>query len=307
MKLLHKYLNGNVTVSIYDDGTKIQEWSDEEGAKPIYPNSMDIKITNKCDLGCPFCHEMSVPDGEHADLLHLLSILKGLPNGTELALGGGNPLEHPDLTNFLISCHSEGFITNMTINGRHLERSIERINMFIDTKCIYGLGISIDEDFDFSLLDKIKNTSNIVFHVIAGVHNISILDKIMESKVKKVLILGYKEVGRGVEYHDEGVERIKQEWFDHIGDYVGSIHLSFDNLAITQLNVKRLVPQDKWEEFYMGTDGQFTMYIDAVKQECAVSSTSSERFPLEGSIIDIFNKVQVLSGNIENSNIAESE
>ena len=49
------------------------------------------------------------------------------------------------------------------------------------------------------------------------------------------------------------------------------------------------------------------MYIDAVKQECAVSSTSSERFPLEGSIIDIFNKVQVLSGNIENSNIAESE
>ena len=46
IKLLHKYLNGNVEVSIFSDGTKIQEWPDNEKPNPQYPNSIDIKITN---------------------------------------------------------------------------------------------------------------------------------------------------------------------------------------------------------------------------------------------------------------------
>lgn len=55
MKLLNKYLNGNVTVTLFDNGTKIQEWDDNEGAHPDYPNSMDIKITDYCDAGCKWC------------------------------------------------------------------------------------------------------------------------------------------------------------------------------------------------------------------------------------------------------------
>lgn len=89
MELIQKYLNGNVTVSLYDDGTKIQEWDDNEIASPVYPNSMDVKITNYCDLNCNFCHEMSTTKGEHGNLSYLLSILLDLPAGTELAIGGG--------------------------------------------------------------------------------------------------------------------------------------------------------------------------------------------------------------------------
>ena len=101
MKLLNKYLNGNVTVSIYDDGTKIQEWSDEEKANPIYPNSMDIKITDYCDAGCKWCHEKSTINGKHADLEYLLDFLQELPKGTELAIGGVILLIIPDLFHFL--------------------------------------------------------------------------------------------------------------------------------------------------------------------------------------------------------------
>ena len=173
-------------------------------------------------------------------------------------------------------------------------------------KLIYGLGISIDETFDFDILNKFDDTSNIVFHVIAGVHDISILDKIKESKVKKVLILGYKEVGRGAEYFDEGVKQIKNQWYNNIGKYIRVIHLSFDNLAISQLDIKRFIPDDKWKRFYMGTDGQFTMYIDAVELEFAVSSTSKEKFPIKGSIKDIFKHVRLVSGNMRNSDVSES-
>ena len=50
--------------------------------------------------------------------------------------------------------------------------------------------------------------------------------------------------------------------------------VSFDNLALEQLNVKNILNKDKWNKLYMGDDGSYTMYIDAVTEEYAMSSTS---------------------------------
>ena len=67
------------------------------------------------------------------------------------------------------------------------------------------------------------------------------------------------------------------DWFDVV---------SFDNLAIDQLDVKRIVPEDKWDEFYMGDDGHYTFYIDMVKGEFAKNSLSQERYPIGDMTID---------------------
>lgn len=297
MELLNKYKNGNVTVSIYDDGTKIQEWDDAEKPNPIFPNSIDIKITNDCDLQCKFCHEMSIPGGKHADIIKLLELLKTLPAGTELAIGGGNPLSHPNLLYFLSICKRLGHICNMTVNYKHIEPYDNMIRHLIEDKLVYGLGISIDDNSDLSMLNDLIDTSNVVFHIIAGVNNISILDKIKGSSISKVLILGYKDVGRGIKYHSINVDKIKKEWFDQLPNYIGKVHISFDNLAIKQLNIRRFFSKEGWNEFYMGTDGQFTMYLDAVNENFAVSSTSKERFPINSSIEEIFSKVKTISGN----------
>lgn len=291
MKLLNKYQNGNVTVTLFDNGTKIQEWPDDEPAAPIYPNSMDIKITNKCDAGCAFCHEMSVPTGEQGDLEYLFKIIQDLPAGTELALGGGNPLEHPNLTAFLYVCKQTGFIVNLTVNSIHLLKYIDLLNFLINNQMIYGLGISISDDFDFENLKLIQKADNVVFHVIAGVNEYTILDKIKAIN-GKVLVLGYKDVGRGIRNHSEKTDHLISEWFGHIGLYIHRLHMSFDNLALTQLGIKSFLSEKEWNEFYMGTDGQFTMYIDAVKKEYAVSSTSQKRYPLNEPIKEIFSKVQ---------------
>ena len=48
----------------------------------------------------------------------------------------------------------------------------------------------------------------------------------------------------------------------------------------------------EWEEFYMGDDGNFTMYIDLVNQEFAKSSVSTERYPITENIRDMFNKIK---------------
>lgn len=78
-------------MEIYEDGTKIQEWPDEEVPNPIYPNSFDLKITDYCDLGCKFCHEKSTTNGIHGDLSLMMDLVEQLPAGTEIAIGGGNP------------------------------------------------------------------------------------------------------------------------------------------------------------------------------------------------------------------------
>lgn len=290
MKLLNKYLNGNVTVTLFDNGTKIQEWDDNEGAHPDYPNSMDIKITDYCDAGCKWCHEKSTINGKHADLEYLLEIIQDLPKGTELAIGGGNPLDHPGLVPFLETCKSLGLIPNLTVNYKHACRVkyTDLINKLLDNNLIYGLGISILDNFVEYDITKFNKKNNIVYHVIAGVNDLSVLDKIKQSSVKKCLILGYKDYGRGEQYRSQEVTDNLQNWADNLGQYIKKIHLSFDNLALKQLNIKQYLTDDEWSRFYCGTDGVFTMYIDAVEQKYAMSSTNPNKYNLVGNIKYIF-------------------
>lgn len=63
----------------------------------------------------------------------------------------------------------------------------------------------------------------------------------------------------------------------YLPQYLNKAVLSFDNLGIEQLNVKRFFTESGWNKFYMGDDFCFTMYIDAVKQEFAPTSRSKFR------------------------------
>lgn len=102
-ELIGKYTNGNYKVTIYEDGTRIKETINENDTQFIakFPDSCDMKITNNCDMGCPMCHEASTIDGKHSDILLTSPIIQNLHPYTELAIGGGNPLSHPQLLDFL--------------------------------------------------------------------------------------------------------------------------------------------------------------------------------------------------------------
>ena len=119
-KILGTYVNGNTIVVMHEDGTKERYIRDGEKAAPEFPESMDLKITNRCDLGCPRCAECSSPDGQHADLRH--PIFDTIKPYTELAIGGGNPLEHPDLVWFMLKMQKKKVICNLTINVVHFMR-----------------------------------------------------------------------------------------------------------------------------------------------------------------------------------------
>ena len=99
LKLLGVYKNGNYTVNVLSDGTKIRETNEDEFI-PSFSENCDCKITDKCDGGCPFCYEGCTPNGKHGDILNY-KFLDTLHPYTELAING-NDMSHPDLIPFLI-------------------------------------------------------------------------------------------------------------------------------------------------------------------------------------------------------------
>ena len=61
------YPNGNYHVEIFEDGTKIRE-NNLDFFEAQFPENIDLKITNYCDVNCAFCHEDSTIRGEHSIL-----------------------------------------------------------------------------------------------------------------------------------------------------------------------------------------------------------------------------------------------
>ena len=277
-KLLSKYRNGNYNVAIFDDGTKIR-YNDLDCLIPEFPESMDMKISNYCPFGCPMCHEKSSEDGEYGKILHH-PFIKTLHSGTELALGGGAVTYHPDLIPFLEELKEQGVLPSITINQREWEET--KIDYLINNQLIYGLGVSFT-NVDDEVWDKILSYPNAVVHLIAGYHSRDVFEY-FANKGAKILILGYKNWGRGEDYFKNYSNQIKVRMRE-LKEILPTLFtkckvVSFDNLSIKQLDIRTVIGEEKWKEFYMGDDGQYTMYVDMVKQECAKSSTSPDRFPL---------------------------
>ena len=294
MNKLGSYKNGNYTVTIYDDGTKIRE-NDLDNLTPDTVESMDIKITNRCTgTNCQWCHEDSGPHGIHGDILSP-SFLDSLHPYTELAIGGGNVLEHPDFDQFLQICKERNFIPSITVNQIHFEKEYDRITQLVNDKLIYGLGVSLVNPTD-EFIKKIEKFSNAVIHVINGVVTPEQLRTLAYHNLK-ILILGYKEFRRGNNYiktHNEQVDNLKNQLYTMLPIMLKKGWfkvISFDNISIKQLNVKRLLSKEDWTEFYMGDDGAYTMYVDMVNRVFAKNSCEplDRRYPLMNTIEEMFN------------------
>ena len=297
LKLLGAYKNGNYSVKILSDGTKIRE-TDEDEFIPSFAENCDVKITDKCDGGCPFCYEGCTPNGRHGDILNY-KFLDTLHPYTELAING-NDLSHPDLIPFMHKMREKKIILNMTVNQIHFERHFDTIKSLINDGLIFGLGVSLKEPTD-EFIEKITQFPNAVIHVINGVVSVHDLTRLAGHNLK-VLILGYKHLRRGESYYEQNdeivnalqndlnkylfPEIINNNWFEVV---------SFDNLAIKQLHVQENLPEEQWEEFYMGSDSEFTFYIDMVDGTFGKNSLApeNERFPIMDNIDDMFEKIRL--------------
>ena len=293
MNIIGRYKNGNYTVTILSDGTKIRE-NDLDFLEPAFAENCDVKITDKCDGGCEFCYEGCTVNGKHGDIMNY-KFLDTLHPYTELALNG-NDLSHPDLIPFLEKLRSKKVIANMTVNQIHFERHYDFISELISKNLIYGIGVSLRKP-THEFIEKIQKFPNAVIHTINGILSPSDYEILKDNNLK-VLILGYKHLRRGNDYYAVNhihVQQMQSWLYNNLKEMLNHFEVvSFDNLAIEQLDVKRLLSDKDWDEFYMGDDGTMTFYIDMVEGTFGKNSLATERYPIMDSIDEMFQKIRMV-------------
>lgn len=299
------YLNGNYVVrssSIISSFFWISKRALRIGEefKSEFPDSIDLKITDRCSHGCPFCHESSTKEGKVLDLKRTKEILSQLPQKPiEIAIGGGNVLECLDETENIIDwLIGRGYRTRITINLEDLNGTgdvnknkriidllykIEGLGVSIisldkkksENKFLYGNGIiyntEIGKDLNFG-------APQIVYHVIAGITRTEDIRWLIENTKSSVLILGFKQWGRAKNSVLPDLKELKDYLKTIIkGSITNLTSLGFDNLALEQLEIRDMIEENIWKGIYLGDEGSCSMYIDAVKGEFARTSRSSER------------------------------
>lgn len=325
MRNLVTYQNGACVVVIKPNGTKIRYTDSRHGFPYVkFPESIDLKITNYCDAGCHYCHEASTTKGKHAKLSDIVTILNQLAPGTEIAVGGGNPLSHPNLKEIIQEAAKRGIIINVTVNEYHIDELLKNRNDYFG---VSGWGISPSVAPNWRKIEKVcDELEHVVIHLIDRIHTNGHLYTIAKHiKDPKVLILGYKEYGFGRRLVREGadsrfiqVTRDKQQISAEYSSWstltrwcsmLGNMTISFDNLALDQLDVETMIKYERddymqrkdgthsympaftsqelasrfnweavnYEDFFMGIDGQYTMYIDAVTMSYSVASSMSRK------------------------------
>ena len=288
----HRYRNGNCEVEMdRTTGTKIRSWVGDP--LPELPESIDLKITDHCDAGCPWCHEKSTKRGAHGDTQWILGLVRQCMPWSELAIGGGNPLDHPSLKTIIACANDIRVIPNLTVNAVH-EDQLD--SMIFSMPPIGAVGFSASEEKAPTPYVRIPS----VLHCIAGITPVTEARRWVNFRENGgVLVLGCKDHGFGSRYlrqHNPAIEENMRQWRWQLPILMSNARVSFDNLALEQLQVRELVGEELWAERYMGDEGHFTMYIDAVRREYAISSTSPRKPCGSLSLREMFADVRAQAG-----------
>lgn len=288
MNKIAKYKNGNTYTTLYNDGTK-EHFTKDDDFKFDFAESCDIQISQCCDNGCEWCYYGCSPTGKHGKLTGW-KFFETMHPYTEIAINLQCPIPD-DILSFLWEMHSRKVIVNVTVNQNHFMRSDIRkfLREAISDGLIKGVGISLTDPTQKDFIDMVKQYPNIVIHVIAGITPLEDIEYLMGHGLK-LLILGYKAIGRGARYLTDyysyvcgGIECLE----DSLDDILNGFKVvSFDNLAIEQLHLKDRLSDKEWETFYGGDDGTVTFFIDLVKGVFAKSSLSPITYPIGDKTID---------------------
>ena len=285
------YRNGNYVVYINTEtGDKIRNTYEKE-FKPAFAENCDVTITNRCNGACEFCYAGCTKDGAHGNLN--AAFLDTLHPYTELAING-NDLTHPELSDFLRRMRDKSVIVNMTVNQRHFEQHFTLIQMYQMTGLIHGVGVSLNAATP-SFIKKLSKCKNTIVHVINGILSNKDAKRLMGHDLD-ILILGYKTTGRGQAFLDghDTLIKYRQMWLKENMQkmFSGFRTVEFDNLALEQLGIQSMLPEQVWNDHYMGDDGSFTFFINLVDGYFAMNSTSDEHYPLMDNVDDMFKHIQ---------------
>ena len=185
-------------------------WGKTINDNPVFapvPELADISISNHCTKGCSFCYKNSKPNQEFMSIEDYCYILDSMNhhkygNVFQVAIGGGEPLEHPDFLSIIDKTLEHGIVPNFTTNGLNL--TSELCKELKNKIGAVALSItSIDDIFFDKVSLLIKENIRVNIHYVLSSQNIKEAISIVSGEKNKyfkginaIIFLTYKPAGR---------------------------------------------------------------------------------------------------------------
>jgi radical SAM protein with 4Fe4S-binding SPASM domain len=268
------------------------------------PELMDISITNWCDKGCSWCYKKSTPVGLHIALDEYEKILiqAAKMRVLQIALGGGNPNQHPHFGEILrLTREKYNIVPSYTTNGRGLSDDV----LTATKKYCGAVAVSAYEPYDetFIAVNKLINhriRTNIHFLLTSQSIDtaISWLENPNEvlNQVNAIIFLNYKPIGRNPNPKLLAKNSNNLVRFFDLANKKYPFKIGFDSCSISgiaqHLNISPVFVEPC-------EAGRFSMYISEHSQiyPCSFMASTSLGIPVEdNNIQSVWREHKIFNG-----------
>ena len=246
---MNKYIIKNNKASkyycIFDKKNGFMIRNGYDGIEPFMrlegPELIDISITNYCENNCDFCYRKSNVNGKHMCLENYKKIIKQASDlgVMQVALGGGNPNQHPDFIEILKITRKLGIVPSYTTNGNGLTEEILRA-----TKDFCGaVAVSLYEPYSNSykainklINNKIKTNIHFILSSKTIDNAIKLLSEIPHEieGINAIIFLNYKPQNENDRYSLKYAKKTS-EFFNIINHKKLPFKVGFDSCSISFL------------------------------------------------------------------------
>lgn len=265
-----------------------------------HPELVDISISNHCSKGCSFCYRNSTKNNSFisiGDYNYILDVLQHPKWGNvfQIAIGGGEPLEHPDFVEIIETTYSRNIIPNFTTNGDLIDKDIaSKIASKVGAIAISSQDINELNTSKIDILSDQKIKTNIHFllnsdtlpqaiKILKGEYN-----KIL-NKINAIIFLTYKPCGRADESKILVLNNDFMNFVNLIDNSNCCVKIGFDACFVPNLMKYTKVNNNYIDPCECAF---FSVYIDEKMnvKPCSFTTNEKESFNLKNySFDDIWN------------------
>ena len=206
------------------------------------PELIDLSITSYCQRKCSFCYRGANDTAfTHLGLDDIHNVLEQASDcGTlQVALGGGNPNQHPDFIEILRLIREKDIVPSYTSNGDGLTNDILKATTDFCGAMAVSVYPPFDESYYESLIKRISDFGiKLNLHAIIRNDNLDLWIKWMKEPpsflkyVNAIIFLNYKPMGR----NGNGLlpsDKEKVTAFFRAANDCGAVKVGFDSCSIS--------------------------------------------------------------------------
>ena len=203
------------------------------------PELLDISITNYCERSCGFCYRQSSRQGTHMAMGDLQRVVEQAQElgVLQIALGGGNPNQHPEFCNILRLIKEHNIVPSYTTNGDGLADEILQCT----ADYCGAMAVSAYPPFDARFEERIRRIAS--FGIRLNIHMILKEDTVDTAiswlqnppkflkEVNAFIFLNYKPINRN--YILQHIDKNKLRQFFQAASVSNALKIGFDSCSIS--------------------------------------------------------------------------